>query len=171
MSESRTDSPAAEHASLVLPVWAVGVPAVLLLGFLALLGRAGVGVQVLGLSLGAYLTPLPSVLVAGLIATARGRTLLRSFDRSQRRVAIAVAVAVAAGLLRAAAQGMPTLLRLQDMAYLLHLPWIVVGMAAMKTLASDEERARVLIWLSWTLVVILTLHGTRDFVSPINWLG
>ena len=170
MSDARTESPAPERASLVLPVWVVGVPAVLLLGFLALLGRAGVGIQVLGLPLGAYLTPLPSLLVVGLIATSRGRTLLRSFDRSQRRVAIAVAVAVAAGLLRAAAQGMPTLLGFQDMAYLLHLPWIVVGMAAMKALPTDEERTRVLRWLAWTFIVILSLHWARGVLPPAEWL-
>lgn len=170
MSDESTESPAREQAPLVLPAWAVGVPAVLLLGFLALLGRAGVGIQILGLPFGAYLTPLPSVLVVGLISTASGRDLLRSFDRSQRRVAIAVAVAVAAGLLRAAAQGMPTLLGFQDMAYLLHLPWIVVGMAAMKTLASDEERARVLRWLAWTLVFALTLQWARSGFAQARWV-
>ena len=170
MSDASAESPAGEEAPLVLPAWAVGVPAVLLLGFLALFGRAGVGIQVTGLPLGAYLTPLPSVLVAGLITTSRGRMLLRSFDRSQRRVAIAVAVAVAAGLLRAAVQGMPTLLRFQDMTYLLRLPWIVVGMAAMKTLASDEERARVLRWLAWTLAFALTLHWARSGFAQARWM-
>ena len=170
MSGASTESPAREQAPLLLPAWAVGAPAVLLLGFLALLGRAGVGVQVIGLPLGAYLAPLPSVLVVGLMATTRGRLLLRSFDRSQRRVAIAVAVAVAVGLLRAAVQGMPTLLRFQDMAYLLHLPWIVVGMAAMKTLEFDDERTRVLRWLAWTLVVVLVLHWARGVIGPAEWL-
>lgn len=170
MSDPSTESPAREQAPLVLPAWAIGVPAVLLLGFLGLLGRAGVGIQVIGLPLGAYLTPLPSLLVLGLIRTARGRLLLRSFDRSQRRVAIAVAVAVAVGLLRAAVQGMPTLLRFQDMAYLLHLPWIVLGMAAMKTLASGEERTRVLRWLAGTFAVILTLHWSRGVIVPVEGL-
>lgn len=170
MSGSGTGTPVAEQKPLVLPAWSIGVPAVLLLGFLGLFGRAGVGIQVLGLPLGAYLTPFPIVLVVGLIATARGRRLLQSFDRPQRRVTIAVAVAVAAGLLRAAAQGAPTLLRFQDLAYLLHLPWIVVGMAAMKTLPSDEERTRVLRWLAWTFVVILALHWARGVIAPVEWL-
>lgn len=170
MSEIGTEESASGQTAWVLPAWAIGVPAVLLIGFLALLGRAGVGIQILGLPLGAYLTPLPSVLVVGLIATARGRMLLRSLDRSQRRVAVAVAVAVAVGLLRAAAQGMPTLLRFQDMAYLLHLPWIVVGMAAMRALPSDEERSRVLRWLAWNLTIVLTLHWARGLIAPVEWL-
>lgn len=161
---------AQQRPLLVVPTWAVGVPAVLLIGFLALLGRAGVGIQLFGLPLGAYLTPLPSLLVLCLAVTSRGRDLLHSLDRSQRRIALAVLVAVAVGLLRAAAQGMPTLLRFQDMAYLLHLPWIVVGMAAMRALASDEERTRLLRWLAWAFVVVLTVHWARDAKAPVALL-
>lgn len=155
---------------LTLPTWAVGVPAILLLGFLALLGRAGVGIQLFGLPLGAYLTPLPLVVIGVLLVTRRGRALIQRFDRPQRRVAIAVGIALGAGVLRAAAQGTPTLLRLQDMAYLLHLPWIIVGMAAMKSLRSDEERLRVLWWVAWTLALVLTLHWARGVIAPVGWL-
>ena len=155
---------------LTLPTWAVGVPVVLLLGFLALLGRAGVGIQLFGLPLGAFLTPLPLVVFGVLLVTRRGRALIRRFDRPQRRVAIAVGIAVGSGVLRAAAQGTPTLLRFQDMAYLPHLAWIIVGIAAMKTLRSDEERLRVLRWIAWTLALALTLHWARGIIAPIGWL-
>jgi hypothetical protein len=153
-----------------IPTWAVGVPTALLLGLLALLGRAGVGIQIAGLPVGALLTPVPTLIVAGLVATRRGRTLLRSFNGPQRRVVILVAIAVGAGLLRAAAQGVPTLLRFQDMAYLLHLPWIIVGMAAMQSLRSDAERIRVLTWLSWTLLCVLGLHWGRGIIPGVDTL-
>ena len=155
---------------LTLPTWAVGVPAVLLLGFLTLLGRAGVGIQLFGLPLGAYLTPVPLFAVGILLVTRRGRAMIQRFNRPQRRVAIAVGIAVGAGVLRAAAQGTPTLLRFQDLAYLLHLPWIIVGMAAMKTLRSDEERLRVLRWIAWPLALVLTLHWARGVIAPVGWL-
>lgn len=152
------------------PTWAIGAPAALLLGFLALLGRAGVGIQALGLPLGAYLTPLPTLAVLGLLMTRAGRALLTSLNRPQQRIAIAVGIAVGVGVLRAAAQGMPTLLRFQDMAYLLHLPWIVVGMTAMQLLPTDEERSRVLRWLAWTLAIVLVLHWARGPIPTIDWL-
>ena len=155
---------------LTLPTWAVGVPAVLLLGFLTLLGRAGVGIQLFGLPLGAYLTPVPLFAVGILLVTRRGRAMIQRFNRPQRRVAIAVGIAVGAGVLRAAAQGTPTLLRFQDLAYLLHLPWIIVGMEAMKTLRSDEERLRVLRWIAWTLALVLTLHWARGVIAPVGLL-
>lgn len=170
MSDSATHTDPTTAPQLTLPTWAVGVPAILLLGFLALLGRAGVGIQLFGLPLGAYLTPLPMVAVGILLVPRRGRALIHSFDRPQRRVAMAVGIAVGAGVLRAAAQGTPTLLRFQDMAYLLHLPWIIVGMAAMKTLRSDEERLRVLRWIAWTLALVLTLHWARGVIAPVGWL-
>ena len=170
MSDSATHTEPTTAPPLTFPTWAVGVPAVLLLGFLALLGRAGVGIQILGLPLGAYLTPLPMVAVGILLVTRRGRALIHSFDRPQRRVAIAVGIAVGAGVLRAAAQGTPTLLRFQDLAYLLHLPWIIVGMEAMKTLRSDEERLRVLRWIAWTLALVLTLHWARGVIAPVGLL-
>ena len=170
MSDSATHTEPTTAPPLTFPTWAVGVPAVLLLGFLALLGRAGVGIQILGLPLGAYLTPLPMVAVGILLVTRRGRALIHSFDRPQRRVAIAVGIAVGAGVLRAAAQGTPTLLRFQDMAYLLHLPWIIVGMSATKTLRSDEERLRVLRWIAWTLALVLTFHWAREIIAPVGWL-
>ncbi len=97
-----------------LPTWVVGVPVVVLLGFLALLGRSGVGIQIAGLPLGALLTPVPTVFVALMLATRKGQAILSTFSLPQRRVAILVGVAVAVGVLRAAAQGLPTLLRFQD---------------------------------------------------------
>ena len=170
MSDSAAHTEPTTAPQLTLPTWAVGVPAVLLLGFLTLLGRAGVGIQLFGLPLGAYLTPVPLFAVGILLVTRRGRAMIQRFNRPQRRVAIAVGIAVGAGVLRAAAQGTPTLLRFQDLAYLLHLPWIIVGMATMKTLRSDEERLRVLRWIAWTLALVLTLHWARGVIAPVGWL-
>ena len=170
MRDSATRPEPTTAPQLTLPTWAVGVPAVLLLGFLTLLGRAGVGIQLFGLPLGAYLTPVPLFAVGILLVTRRGRAMIQRFNRPQRRVAIAVGIAVGAGVLRAAAQGTPTLLRFQDLAYLLHLPWIIVGMAAMKTLRSDEERLRVLRWIAWPLALVLTLHWARGVIAPVGWL-
>jgi hypothetical protein len=170
VSDSATRTELATHPQLTVPTWVVGVPAVLLMGFLALLGRAGVGIQLFDLPIGAYLTPVPTVVVGVLLATRRGRALVQSFDRPQRRVAIAVVIALGAGALRATAQGTPTLLRFQDMAYLLHLPWIIVGMAAMKTLRSDEERLRVLRWIAWALALVLALHWARGVIAPVGWM-
>ena len=170
MRDSATRPEPTTAPQLTLPTWAVGVPAVLLLGFLTLLGRAGVGIQLFGLPLGAYLTPVPLFAVGILLVTRRGRAMIQRFNRPQRRVAIAVGIAVGAGVLRAAAQGTPTLLRFQDLAYLLHLPWIIVGMATMKTLRSDEERLRVLRWISWTLALVLTLHWARGVIAPVGLL-
>ena len=170
MRDSATRPEPTTAPQLTLPTWAVGVPAVLLLGFLTLLGRAGVGIQLFGLPLGAYLTPVPLFAVGILLVTRRGRAMIQRFNRPQRRVAIAVGIAVGAGVLRAAAQGTPTLLRFQDLAYLLHLPWIIVGMEAMKTLRSDEERLRVLRWIAWTLALVLTLHWARGVIAPVGLL-
>lgn len=154
----------------VVPAWVVGVPATVLVGFLAMFGRAGVGIQILGLPLGAYLTPVPTIAIVGLLATPTGRQILRGLEPSQRRVAIAVSIAVGVGLLRAAAQGVPTLLRFQDMAYILHLPWIVVGMISMRLLASDENRRRVVEWLAWTLAAVLLLHWARGALTSVGEL-
>jgi hypothetical protein len=148
----------------------VGVPAVVLLGFLALLGRAGVGIQIAGLPLGALLTPISTLLVVALLVLPRGRRLLAEFSGTERRIAILVAVAVLAGVARAGAQGFPTLLRLQDMAYLLHLPWMVVGMAAMRLLRTDDERNRVLTWIAWMLLTVLGLHSGRGMIAPFESL-
>ena len=111
---SRLESPTATP-DWTVATWVVGVPAVILLGFLALLGRAGVGIQIAGLPLGALLTPVPTLLFVVLLVLPRGRRLLATFSTAERRIAILVGVAVIAGTARAAAQGMPTLL-------LFHLP-------------------------------------------------
>jgi len=152
-----------------LPAGLIGALAVLLLGPLTLLGRAWVGIQIFGMPLGAYLTPLPSILLVSMVLTRRGRERLSSFNRSERRVAVAVAIAVAVGLLRAAGQGLPTLLRFQDMAYLLHLSWVIVGIAAMRMLPTDGHRIRVLRWIAWTFTVTLGLHLLRWASAPAGW--
>ncbi len=56
------------------------------------------------------------------------------------------------------------------MAYLLHLPWIVVGMAAMNSLRTDAERTRVLAWIATTLLGILGLHRARGVVPGFDAL-
>jgi len=155
----------AEAVDPYLPTWLVGAPVIVLLGFLALLGRAGVGIQIARLPLGALLTPIPTVLVALLMSTRKGRAILSTFSQPQRRVAILVGVAIALGVVRAAAQGRPTLLTFQDMAYLLHLSWIIVGMAAMNGLRSDADRNHVLQWVTWTLLSVLSLHWARRVFS------
>jgi hypothetical protein len=152
-----------------LPATVIGLPLVVLVGFLSLLGRAGVGIQIGGQPLGALLTPLPTLIVLSALLSPNGRHLFRSMSVDQRRIAVLVGVALTVGVLRAMAQGIPTLLRFQDMAYLFHLSWLVVGMGAMYCLRSDEDRVRVLSWTAWTLFVVLGLHWGRRVLAPVDW--
>lgn len=146
----------------------------LVIAYLGVLGRAGAGINLLGLPIGALLTPVPSVFCVAFLLSRPGKALFHSLDATTRRVYYAVAFAVIVALLRGLSQAQFSLLHFRDMAYVLHLPWILVAMLAGKT--ASRRQMKTLIWVvASTLIAVVALHLLRPSVETVDnvysWLS